>query len=97
MVVAIVIAVLIMVIFAGRIGEFINRHPSMKILALSFMLLIGVLLVAEGFGQSISKGYIYAAMGFAFFVEVLNMRFRKKHKPPAKEKLVEAAPSQPGQ
>ncbi|MCC6873110.1 MAG: TerC family protein [Sandaracinaceae bacterium] len=96
MIIAIVIAVIIMVVFAGRIGDFINRHPSMKILALSFMLLIGVLLVAEGFGQHISKGYIYSAMGFALLVEVLNMRFRKKHPAPPKEQVVEARPSQPG-
>jgi predicted tellurium resistance membrane protein TerC len=78
MVAAIVLAVIVMLIFARRIGDFINRHPSMKVLALSFMLLIGVLLVAEGFGREMPKGYIYAAMGFAVFVELLNMRFRKK-------------------
>lgn len=80
MIAAIVIAVLIMLIFARRIGEFVNEHPSMKVLALSFMLLVGVLLVAEGFDQHLPKGYIYAAMGFAFFVELLNMRLRKKRK-----------------
>ena len=79
MIAAIVIAMVIMLVFARKVGDFVNRHPSMKVLALSFMLLIGVLLVAEGFGQHISKGYIYAAMGFALFVELLNMRFRKKH------------------
>ncbi|HEY8430082.1 MAG TPA: TerC family protein [Sandaracinaceae bacterium] len=79
MIAAIVVAMVIMLAFARRIGEFVNRHPSMKILALSFMLLIGVLLVAEGFDRHIPKGYIYAAMGFALFVELLNMRFRAKH------------------
>jgi predicted tellurium resistance membrane protein TerC len=78
MIAAIVIAVAIMLIFARRVGEFVNRHPSMKLLALSFMMLIGVLLVAEGFDQHMPKGYVYAAMGFALFVELLNMRFRKK-------------------
>jgi predicted tellurium resistance membrane protein TerC len=80
MIAAIVIAVLVMLVFARRIGEFVNEHPSMKVLALSFMLLIGVLLVAEGFDQHLPKGYIYAAMGFAFFVELLNMRLRAKKK-----------------
>lgn len=80
MIAAIVIAMAIMLIFARRIGEFVNEHPSMKVLALSFMLLIGVLLVAEGFGQHLPKGYIYAAMGFAFFVELLNMRLRARRR-----------------
>jgi len=78
MIAAIVIAVLIMLFFAKAIGDFVNQHPSMKLLALSFMMLIGVLLVAEGFDQHIPKGYVYAAMGFALFVELLNMRFRKR-------------------
>lgn len=80
MVAAIVIAVLLMLLFARTIGDFVNRHPSMKLLALSFMLLIGVLLVAEGFDRHLPKGYVYAAMGFALFVELLNMRFRKRRK-----------------
>lgn len=83
MITAIVIAMVVMIVFARKIGDFVNEHPSMKILALSFMLLIGVLLVAEGFDQHISKGYIYAAMGFALLVELLNMRFRKRHPAPA--------------
>ncbi|MFK7990805.1 MAG: TerC family protein [Sandaracinaceae bacterium] len=78
MIAAIVIAVLIMLFFARRVGEFVNEHPSMKVLALSFMMLIGVLLVAEGFGREFPKGYVYAAMGFALTVELLNMRGRKK-------------------
>jgi predicted tellurium resistance membrane protein TerC len=81
MVVAMVIAVGVMLIFAGRIGDFVNRHPSIKILALSFLLLIGVMLVAEGMGEHISKGYVYFAMAFALGVEVLNMRMRKKQSP----------------
>ena len=81
MVVAMILSVIVMLIFAGRISSFVNRHPSMKILALSFLLLIGVLLVAEGLGQHISKGYIYFAMAFSLLVEMLNMRFRRKHVP----------------
>ncbi|GAB5547289.1 MAG: TerC family protein [Sandaracinaceae bacterium] len=90
MVTAIVLAVLMMLIFARHIGEFVNEHPSMKILALSFMLLIGVLLVAEGFDQHLPKGYIYAAMGFAVFVELVNMRFRKNKKRKSVKKVVAA-------
>jgi len=81
MAVAMVIAVCVMLVFAGAVGDFVNRHPSMKILALSFLLLIGVMLIAEGAGQHVSKGYIYFAMAFSLLVEVLNMRFRKKQKP----------------
>ncbi len=75
---AIVIAVAIMLIFAEQVGNFVNRHPSMKILALSFLLLIGVLLTAEGLNQHIDKRYIYFAMGFSLLVELLNLRFRSK-------------------
>ena len=78
MITAIVVAVCLMLIFAQAIGDFVNRHPSMKILALSFLILIGVLLTAEALGQEVSKGYVYAAMSFALFVELINMRFRKK-------------------
>ena len=81
MVVAMVVAVGIMLVFAGAIGRFVNRHPSVKILALSFLLLIGVMLSAEGMNQHVGKGYIYAAMAFSLLVELLNMRFRKKHQP----------------
>lgn len=78
MVAAIVIAIGVMLLFAKQIGDFVNRYPSMKILALSFLLLIGVLLTAEGLGQHVNKGYIYFAMAFALAVELLNIRFRKK-------------------
>ncbi len=81
MAVAMVIAVGVMLAFAGSIGVFVNRHPSVKILALSFLLLIGVMLVAEGLGQHLSKGYIYFAMAFSLGVELLNMRFRRRHAP----------------
>ena len=78
MMVAVVLAVLLMLVFAGTISDFVNRHPSMKVLALSFLLLIGVMLVAEGLGQHISKAYIYFAMGFSLLVELLNIRLRKR-------------------
>jgi predicted tellurium resistance membrane protein TerC len=78
MVAAVVIAIGVMLLFAKQIGDFVNKYPSMKILALSFLLLIGVLLTAEGLGQHINKGYIYFAMAFALIVELLNIRFRAK-------------------
>jgi predicted tellurium resistance membrane protein TerC len=78
MVTAIIIAVFIMLFFAKPIGDFVNRHPSMKILALAFLLLIGVLLTAEGLGQHVGKGYIYTAMVFALSIELLNIRRNKK-------------------
>jgi predicted tellurium resistance membrane protein TerC len=78
MVTAVVIAIGVMLLFAKQIGDFVNKYPSMKILALSFLLLIGVLLTAEGLGQHINKGYIYFAMAFALMVELLNIRFRAK-------------------
>lgn len=97
MITAIVLAVLMMLVFARRIGEFVNEHPSMKILALSFMLLIGVLLVAEGFDQHLPKGYIYASMGFAIFVELVNMRFRKNRRRKGVQKVVAAIAGEVGQ
>ncbi|MCS7265997.1 MAG: TerC family protein [Armatimonadetes bacterium] len=81
MVTAIVIAMVIMLLSAGTISHFINRHPTLKILALSFLLLIGVMLVAEGLGKHIERGYIYFAMGFSLFVELLNMRLRAVSEP----------------
>jgi predicted tellurium resistance membrane protein TerC len=78
MVAAVVIAIAVMLLFARQIGDFVNHYPSMKILALSFLLLIGVLLTAEGLGQHVNKGYIYFAMAFALIVELLNIRFRSK-------------------
>jgi predicted tellurium resistance membrane protein TerC len=81
MVTAMIIAVGVMLIFAGAIGDFVERHPSIKILALSFLMLIGVMLVGEGLGQHIEKGYVYFAMGFSLFVEMLNIRRTKALKP----------------
>jgi predicted tellurium resistance membrane protein TerC len=84
MMLAMVIAVGVMLIFAGPIGSFVETHPTMKILALSFLLLIGVVLVADGMGQHISKGYIYFAMAFSLLVEVINLRVRRVHSAPVK-------------
>jgi len=86
MIVAMVIAVVVMLIFADKISDFIGRYPSMKVLALSFLLLIGVLLMADGFGQHINKGYVYFAMAFSLGVELINMRVRKKARGRAKGK-----------
>jgi predicted tellurium resistance membrane protein TerC len=81
MITAMVLSVVVMLVSAGAIGDFVERHPTVKILALSFLLLIGVVLIAEGFHQHISKGYIYFAMAFALAVEFLNMRLRKVQEP----------------
>jgi predicted tellurium resistance membrane protein TerC len=81
MVIAVVIAVLIMLVSARPISDFVERHPTVKMLALSFLLLIGVSLIAEGFDQHIPKGYIYFAMAFSVFVEVINLRVRAKGQP----------------
>ena len=80
MVTAMVIAMVVMLLSMGAVSGFVERHPSVKILALAFLLLIGVMLVAEGFGQHVSKGYIYFAMAFSLLVELLNLRYRKKRK-----------------
>jgi predicted tellurium resistance membrane protein TerC len=81
MIAAVVVSIVAMMAFAGPIGGFVQRHPTVKMLALAFLLLIGVTLIAEGFHQHISKGYIYGAMAFSVFVEFLNLRLRKKTKP----------------
>ena len=78
MIAAVVLAMGVMLLAARPIGEFVNRHPTIKILALSFLLLVGVVLIADGCGQHIEKGYIYFAMAFSFGVEMLNMRRRAK-------------------
>jgi predicted tellurium resistance membrane protein TerC len=77
MVTAVVIAVAVMMVFAGPVSDFVHRHPTVKMLALSFLLLIGVMLIVEGFHQHVSKGYIYFAMGFSLLVEMLNIRARR--------------------
>jgi predicted tellurium resistance membrane protein TerC len=81
MILAVVIAVCVMLVFSGGISAFVERHPTLKVLALSFLLLIGMSLVAEGMHQHVSKGYIYFAMGFSFFVEMINLRIRAKTAP----------------
>jgi len=84
MVIAVVLAVAVMMFSAGPISGFVERHPTIKMLALSFLLLIGVNLIGEGFGLHIPKGYTYFAMGFAVFVELLNLKLRKQAKVPVK-------------
>jgi predicted tellurium resistance membrane protein TerC len=81
MITAVITSVLIMLVSAGSIGAFVNRHPTVKMLALSFLLLIGTSLIAEGLDFHIPKGYVYFAMAFSVFVEVLNIQFRRKSKP----------------
>jgi predicted tellurium resistance membrane protein TerC len=81
MITAVILAVLLMMLSAEPISDFVHRHPTVKMLALSFLLLIGVSLLLEGFDQHIPKGYIYFAMGFSVFVEMINLRLRKKTKP----------------
>jgi predicted tellurium resistance membrane protein TerC len=78
MITAVVLAMVVMLMAAKPIGDFVNRHPTIKMLALSFLLLVGVVLIADGCGQHIEKGYIYFAMAFSFAVEMLNIRMRKK-------------------
>ncbi|MDB6128871.1 MAG: hypothetical protein JWM35_2767 [Verrucomicrobia bacterium] len=80
MIAAVVVALGVMLAFSGLIGDFVNRHPTLKMLALSFLILIGVTLIGEALGQHIPKGYIYFSMTFAFLVEMLNLRLRKKTK-----------------
>jgi predicted tellurium resistance membrane protein TerC len=81
MVAAIIIAVIVMMLSAGAISDFIDRHPTIKMLALSFLILIGVALIADGFELHIPKGYIYFAMAFSVMVEMLNLKMRKKREP----------------
>jgi predicted tellurium resistance membrane protein TerC len=83
MVAAVVLSVALMMLFAGAIGRFVSAHPSIKMLALSFLVVVGVVLVAEGFGHHVPKGYIYFGMAFALAVEMLNIRMRKRSAKPA--------------
>jgi predicted tellurium resistance membrane protein TerC len=93
MIAAVVISIAFMMAFAGPIGAFVQKHPTVKMLALSFLILIGVTLIAEGFDQHIPKGYIYFSMAFSVFVEMLNLKLRKASKTPVKlhEPYVEEA------
>ncbi|MGB4399992.1 MAG: TerC family protein [Daejeonella sp.] len=88
MIAAVVIAVIVMMLSAGSISDFVNKHPTVKMLALSFLLLIGVSLLAEGFEQHIPKGYIYFAMAFSVLVEMLNLKMKKDKNKPVKLKNV---------
>ncbi len=81
MIAAVIIAVGVMMLSAAAISDFVHRHPTIKMLALSFLLLIGVSLIVDGLGQHLSKGYIYFAMGFSVFVEMLNLKLRAKQNP----------------
>ena len=85
MVIAIILSVLGMLVFSKAIVTFIEKNPAIKVLALSFLMLIGMLLIAEGFGKEIPKGYVYFAMAFSFLVEILQMWTEKKSHPPAPE------------
>lgn len=78
MIAAVIVAVIVMLVFVNQISGFVDRHPTVKMLALSFLILIGTMLVAESFHQHVNKGYIYFAMAFAVGVEMLNIRMRKK-------------------
>ncbi|MCY1528310.1 hypothetical protein D9M68_634110 [compost metagenome] len=82
MIAAVVISVIVMMISASSISNFVNKHPTVKMLALSFLLLIGVSLLAEGLDQHIPKGYIYFAMAFSILVEMLNLRMKKNSRNP---------------
>ncbi len=82
MIAAVVVSIIFMMFFAGPIGDFVHRHPTLKILALSFLLMIGLVLMVEAFDQHIPKGYIYFAMAFSVFVEFLNLRLRKRAEAP---------------
>ncbi len=81
MITAVIFSVGFMMFFSGAIGDFVHRHPTLKMLALSFLLLIGLTLVAEGLGQHIPKGYVYFAMAFSVFVEALNLRSKRRTPP----------------
>lgn len=81
MIIAVTISIIVMMIFARAVGDFVNKHPTIQILALSFLILIGVMLIIEGAHYHVPKGYIYFAIFFSLAIEMLNMRFRKKNEP----------------
>ncbi|HET8866268.1 MAG TPA: TerC family protein [Gracilimonas sp.] len=87
MIIAVVIAIIVMIVFAGTISEFIKKHPTLEILALSFLILIGFMLMIEAFEFHVPKGYIYFAVFFSLLVEIINMRVRKKKDPKKPVKL----------
>ena len=95
MVAAVVLSVALMMLFAGAIGRFVSEHPSIKMLALSFLVVVGVVLIAEGFDHHVPKGYIYFGMAFALAVEMLNIRMRKRSSRPAHLHAAYARTSRP--
>ena len=78
MIAAVIVSVLLMMLFAGGIGRFVSDHPTVKMLALSFLVVVGVVLIAEGFDHHVPKGYVYFAMAFSLGVEMLNINMRKR-------------------
>jgi predicted tellurium resistance membrane protein TerC len=95
MIAAVVASVALMMLFSGAIGRFVNTHPTIKMLALAFLVVVGVMLIVEGFGQHVPKGYIYFAMAFSVCVEMLNIRMRKRAKKPAQLKSAYADDAAP--
>jgi predicted tellurium resistance membrane protein TerC len=92
MVAAVIVAVIFMLVFAGTIHGFVSRHPTIKMLALAFLMVIGMVLIADGFDLHIPKGYVYTAMAFAVLVEVLNIRMRKQGEPVHLHEVTASAP-----
>jgi predicted tellurium resistance membrane protein TerC len=86
MIAAVIASVALMMVFAGAIGRFVSEHPTIKMLALSFLVVVGVVLIAEGFDQHVPKGYVYFAMAFSVAVEMLNIRMRRRSRRPARLK-----------
>ena len=86
MIAAVIVSVALMMLFAGPIGRFVSDHPTIKMLALAFLVVVGVVLVAEGFGHHVPKGYVYFGMAFSLGVELLNIRLRRKSGKPVKLK-----------
>ena len=95
MIVAVIVSVGMMMLFAGAIGRFVSDHPTIKMLALAFLVVVGVVLIAEGFDQHVPKGYVYFAMAFSVGVEMLNIRMRKRSKRPAELHAAYAADDKP--
>ncbi|MDQ2735188.1 MAG: TerC family protein [Pseudomonadota bacterium] len=93
MITAVIVSVGMMMVFSAAIGRFVNQHPTIKMLALAFLVVVGIVLIAEGFGQHVPKGYIYFSMAFALGVETLNINMRKRSKKPAQLKSAYAEDS----
>jgi predicted tellurium resistance membrane protein TerC len=95
MIAAVIASVGLMMMFAGAIGRFVSDHPTIKMLALAFLVVVGVVLIAEGFDQHVPKGYVYFAMAFSVGVEMLNIRMRKRSAQPAELHAAYVADSRP--